>query len=63
MAIAHALGNTVVLQHKFDAEDWLRLVEKYRVTTTFSAPTPDPPGLQPAGGGEGEVRPPARCAA
>jgi len=40
MAVAHGLGNTVVLQKKFDAEDWLRLVEKYRVTTTFSAPTP-----------------------
>jgi len=40
MAVAHGLGNTVVLQHKFDAEDWLRLVAKYKVTTTFSAPTP-----------------------
>jgi long-chain acyl-CoA synthetase len=40
MAVAHGLGNTVVLQKKFDAEDWLRLVEKYQVTTTFSAPTP-----------------------
>jgi fatty-acyl-CoA synthase/long-chain acyl-CoA synthetase len=40
MAIAHALGNTVVLQRKFDPEDWLRLVDRYRVTTTFSAPTP-----------------------
>jgi fatty-acyl-CoA synthase/long-chain acyl-CoA synthetase len=40
MAIAHALGNTVVLQRKFDAEDWLRLLEKHRVSTTFSAPTP-----------------------
>jgi acyl-CoA synthetase (AMP-forming)/AMP-acid ligase II len=39
-SIAHALGNTVVVQHKFDAEDWLRLVETYRVTTTFTAPTP-----------------------
>lgn len=39
-AIAHALGNTVVVQHKFDAEDWLRLVDTYRVTTTFTAPTP-----------------------
>jgi acyl-CoA synthetase (AMP-forming)/AMP-acid ligase II len=39
-AVAHALGNTVVVQHKFDAEDWLRLVETYRVTTTFTAPTP-----------------------
>ena len=40
MAIAHLLGNTVVLQRRFDAEDWLRLVETWRVTTTFSAPTP-----------------------
>ena len=38
--IAHALGNTVVVQHKFDAEDWLRLVQTYQVTTTFTAPTP-----------------------
>jgi fatty-acyl-CoA synthase/long-chain acyl-CoA synthetase len=40
MAVAHGLGNTVVVQHKFEPVDWLRLVEKYRVTTTFSAPTP-----------------------
>ena len=40
MGVAHALGNTVVLQRKFDPQDWLRLVETYRVTTTFSAPTP-----------------------
>jgi acyl-CoA synthetase (AMP-forming)/AMP-acid ligase II len=39
-AIAHALGNTIVVQRKFDPEDWLRLVETWRVTTTFSAPTP-----------------------
>lgn len=39
-AIAHLLGNTIVLQRRFDPEDWLRLVERYRVTTTFSAPTP-----------------------
>jgi len=39
-AIAHALGNTVVVQRKFEAEDWLRLVQAHRVTTTFSAPTP-----------------------
>lgn len=39
-AIAHSLGNTVVIQKKFDAEDWLRLVDKYKVTSTFSAPTP-----------------------
>ncbi len=40
MAIAQMLSNTVVLQRKFDAEDWLRLVDKYAVTATFSAPTP-----------------------
>ncbi|MDY7106165.1 MAG: AMP-binding protein [Actinomycetota bacterium] len=38
--IAAALGNTVVVQHKFNAEDWLRLIETYKCTTTFSAPTP-----------------------
>ncbi len=36
--IAHALGNTVVVQRKFDAEDWLRLVDTHRVSSTFSAP-------------------------
>ena len=40
MLIAQMLGNTVVLQRRFDPEDWLRLVAKHRVTTTFSAPTP-----------------------
>jgi fatty-acyl-CoA synthase/long-chain acyl-CoA synthetase len=40
MGIAQALGQTVVLQRKFHAEDWLRLVEKYKVTSTFAAPTP-----------------------
>ena len=40
LGIAQALGQTVVLQRKFDPEDWLRLVEKYHVTSTFSAPTP-----------------------
>ena len=35
-----ALGQTVVLQRRFDPEDWLRLVETYQVTSTFSAPTP-----------------------
>jgi len=38
--IAAALGNTVIVQRKFDAEDWLRLVDKYKATSTFSAPTP-----------------------
>jgi fatty-acyl-CoA synthase/long-chain acyl-CoA synthetase len=40
MTLAHALGQTLVVQRKFDAEDWLRLVETYRCTSTFSAPTP-----------------------
>ncbi len=40
MGIAQALGQTVVLQRKFNPEDWLRLVDKYKVTSTFSAPTP-----------------------
>ena len=40
MSIGQMLGNTVILQRRFDAEDWLRLVDKYRVTSTFSAPTP-----------------------
>jgi acyl-CoA synthetase (AMP-forming)/AMP-acid ligase II len=38
--MAQALGNTVVVQHKFAPEDWLRLVDTYSVTTTFTAPTP-----------------------
>jgi acyl-CoA synthetase (AMP-forming)/AMP-acid ligase II len=40
MNIAMAMGQTVVVQRKFDAEDWLRLLETYRATSTFSAPTP-----------------------
>jgi acyl-CoA synthetase (AMP-forming)/AMP-acid ligase II len=39
-AIAHVLGNTVVVQHKFDPEDWLRLIDTYRCSSTFAAPTP-----------------------
>ncbi|HXK22212.1 MAG TPA: AMP-binding protein, partial [Myxococcota bacterium] len=40
MNVSQLLSNTVVLQRRFDAEDWLRLVDRYRVSTTFSAPTP-----------------------
>jgi acyl-CoA synthetase (AMP-forming)/AMP-acid ligase II len=40
MGIALLLGQTVVLQRKFDPEDWLRLLQTYRCTSTFSAPTP-----------------------
>ncbi len=38
MAASLAFGQTIVLQRKFDPEDWLRLVDTYRVTSTFSAP-------------------------
>jgi acyl-CoA synthetase (AMP-forming)/AMP-acid ligase II len=40
MGVAVVLGQTVVVQRKFDPEDWLRLLETYRCTSTFSAPTP-----------------------
>ncbi|MEO6651844.1 MAG: AMP-binding protein [Ilumatobacteraceae bacterium] len=40
MAIGLAMGQTIVLQHRFDAEDWLRLVSTHRCTSTFAAPTP-----------------------
>jgi acyl-CoA synthetase (AMP-forming)/AMP-acid ligase II len=33
-------GNTVIVQERFDPEDWLRLLDKYRVTTSYSAPAP-----------------------
>jgi fatty-acyl-CoA synthase/long-chain acyl-CoA synthetase len=32
-------GQTVIVQRRFDAEDWLRLVDTYKATSTFSAPT------------------------
>ncbi|MCO1655581.1 class I adenylate-forming enzyme family protein [Pseudonocardia humida] len=38
--LTHALGGTVVLMRRFDAARWLRLVREYRVTNTFTAPTP-----------------------
>ncbi len=40
LGMATLLGNTAVLQRVFDEIDWLCLVDKYRVTSTFSAPTP-----------------------
>ena len=40
LAIGHRLGNTAVIQRKFDPEDWLRLVDRHRVSMTFSAPAP-----------------------
>ena len=39
-ASAIAMGQTVVLQRKFDPEDWLRILQLHRATSTFSAPTP-----------------------
>ncbi len=38
MGGALALGQTIVVQRRFDPEDWLRLVHTYRVSSTFSAP-------------------------
>lgn len=33
-------GQTLVVQRRFDAQDWLRLVDRYRASLTFSAPAP-----------------------
>jgi fatty-acyl-CoA synthase/long-chain acyl-CoA synthetase len=33
-------GQTVIVQRRFDAEDWLRLVDKYQASSTFAAPAP-----------------------
>jgi fatty-acyl-CoA synthase/long-chain acyl-CoA synthetase len=38
MSAGLALGQTVIIQRKAEPEDWLRLVDKYRVTATFAAP-------------------------
>jgi long-chain acyl-CoA synthetase len=38
MAASLAYGQTIVVQRKFDAQDWLRLVHAYKVSSTFSAP-------------------------
>ena len=40
MATAQGLGQTVVLQRKFEPEDYLRLVDRWKVSFTFSAPAP-----------------------
>ncbi len=40
MLVVQGLGGSVVIQRHFDPEDWLRLVEVHKVTTSFSAPTP-----------------------
>ena len=38
-ALHQVLGSTLVLQSKFEADEALDLVERYRVTTSFMAPT------------------------
>jgi fatty-acyl-CoA synthase/long-chain acyl-CoA synthetase len=38
MGVALALGQTIVIQRKYEPEDWLRLVDSYRVSSTFCAP-------------------------
>ena len=48
MGVALALGQTVVLQRKFDPEDWLRLVDTYRVHVDVRGADADPDDLQPA---------------
>ncbi|MEP1122950.1 MAG: AMP-binding protein [Ilumatobacter sp.] len=40
MGIGLVMGQTIVLQRKFDPVDWLRLVDTYEATSTFAAPTP-----------------------
>lgn len=37
---AFLVGATVVVQYRFDPEDWLRLLTTYQATATFAAPTP-----------------------
>src|SRR5256884_3967828 len=38
MGAGMLFGQTIVVQRKCDAEDWRRLVAKYKVSSTFSAP-------------------------
>jgi acyl-CoA synthetase (AMP-forming)/AMP-acid ligase II len=38
LAAGLLFGQSVIVQRKFDAEDWLRLVDKYQASSTFSAP-------------------------
>jgi fatty-acyl-CoA synthase/long-chain acyl-CoA synthetase len=38
MSAGLMLGQTIIIQRKVEPEDWLRLVDKYQVTSTFSAP-------------------------
>jgi fatty-acyl-CoA synthase/long-chain acyl-CoA synthetase len=38
MSAGLLFGQTIIVQRRFDPEDWLRLVGKYRASSTFSAP-------------------------
>src|ERR1700740_2814023 len=38
MSACRLFGATIIVQRRCDAEDWLRLVDTYHVTSTFSAP-------------------------
>jgi acyl-CoA synthetase (AMP-forming)/AMP-acid ligase II len=38
LGVGLLFGQTLIVQRKFDAEDWLRLLDKYKATSTFSAP-------------------------
>jgi fatty-acyl-CoA synthase/long-chain acyl-CoA synthetase len=40
MMVVQQLGGSVVVLRHFDPEEWLRLIELHKVTTSFSAPTP-----------------------
>jgi fatty-acyl-CoA synthase/long-chain acyl-CoA synthetase len=40
MSAGLLFGQTIIVQRKFGAEDWLRLVDKYQATSTFAAPAP-----------------------
>jgi fatty-acyl-CoA synthase/long-chain acyl-CoA synthetase len=40
LGIALLFGQTMIVQRRFDAQDWLRLVDTYQATSTFAAPAP-----------------------
>ena len=56
MGVAQALGQTIVLQRKFDPEDWLRLVDTHRVHVDVRGADADPDDLHAARRREGAVR-------
>ena len=52
-----ALGNTVIVQRKFDAEDWLRLVERMAGVDDVLGPDADPHGVRARPRRQGPLRP------